>query len=125
VTSESHPVLIIEDDESIRENFQLLLELEGYAVLTASNGQEALEQLRKMISPCLILLDLMMPVMNGQEFLKAKAAEESLSSIPVCIISGVADEPDLPEVATFVSKPVDLNRLLDLVRRHCESSKRA
>jgi CheY-like chemotaxis protein len=121
MTSESHPVLIIEDEELIRENFQLLLELEGYSVFTAGNGQEGMEQLRKMTSPCLILLDLMMPVMNGEEFLKAKAAEQSLALIPVCVLSGVAKEPDLPGVAAFLPKPVDVFRLLDLIRSYCGS----
>lgn len=117
--SKSHPVLIIEDEEFIRENFQLFLELEGYPVFTASNGLEGLQQLRKMTRPCLILLDLLMPVMDGREFLEAKAADQSLASIPVCVVSGVANEPNLPGVAAFVAKPVDFNRLLDLIRRYC------
>jgi CheY-like chemotaxis protein len=123
--TESHPVLIIEDEECIRENFQLLLELEGYSVLTAGNGKEGLDQLRKTTSPCLILLDLMMPVMNGQEFLKAKAAEESLASIPVCVLSGAGTQPELPGIVAFLSKPVDFSRLLDLIRDYCGSTKRA
>jgi CheY-like chemotaxis protein len=117
----NNPVLIIEDEDFIRENFQLLLELEGYGVLTAINGRDGLEQLRKKSRPCLILLDLMMPVMNGEEFLRAKAAEETLASIPVVVLSGVAEEPDLSGVAAFVPKPVDFDALLDLIRRYCSS----
>src|SRR5262249_37619408 len=98
---------------------------EGYAVLTAGNGKEGLEQLRRVTSPCLILLDLMMPVMNGQEFLRAKAAEESLASIPVCVLSGVGSQPDLPGIVAFLSKPVDFSRLFDLIRNYCGSTKRA
>jgi CheY-like chemotaxis protein len=125
MTSESPPILIIEDEDVIRETFQLFLELEGYVVLTAGNGREGLEQLRKMTRPCLILLDLMMPVMNGEEFLKAKTTEESMSSIPVCVVSGAANIPDLPGVAACVPKPVSAESLLDLVRRYCGSSNRA
>jgi CheY-like chemotaxis protein len=117
--SDGHSVLIIEDEEFIRENLQLFLELEGYSVLTAGNGQEGLGYLRKMTPPCLILLDLLMPVMDGREFLEAKATEKSLSSIPVCVVSGVASRPDLPGVAAFVPKPIDLKRLLEVIRHYC------
>ncbi|HEX5000040.1 MAG TPA: response regulator, partial [Terriglobia bacterium] len=82
MTCERHPVLIVEDEEFIRENFQIFLELEGFQVLTAGNGREALEQLQGRERPCLILLDLLMPVMDGGEFLERKASETSLASIP-------------------------------------------
>ena len=124
MTSQMHPVLIVEDEDSIRENLQLLFELDGYAVLTASNGKEGLEQLRHAPPPCFVLLDLMMPVMNGEEFLKAKAAEESLASIPVCVFSGMANVPDLRGAATVLRKPLDLDRLLNLVQHYCGSSKK-
>ncbi|MEO5970088.1 MAG: response regulator [Bdellovibrionia bacterium] len=70
-------ILVVEDEESIRENFQLLLELEGYSVFTASNGKESLRILKTIEKPCLILLDLLMPVMNGMEFLEAKSQEDT------------------------------------------------
>ena len=119
MSSESSPILIIEDEDFIRESFQLLLELEGYSVWTADNGRHALETLREMPRPCLILLDLMMPIMNGEEFLEAKGLDESLAAIPVVVVSGVANEPELAGVTAFIPKPVDFKRLFELIRRNC------
>jgi CheY-like chemotaxis protein len=119
MTSRCKCVLVVEDEELIRENLQLLLELEGYSVFTASNGQEGLEQLRKIPHPCLILLDLLMPVMNGMEFLAAKAQEDAVASIPVCVVSGVADPPHISGITAFVKKPVEFNQLLEFVKRYC------
>lgn len=64
-------ILIIEDEKAIRETFRLALEMEGYQVNEASNGKEGLEALSTMPRPCVILLDLMMPVMNGWAFIRA------------------------------------------------------
>ncbi len=112
-------ILIVEDEELIRENLRMLLEFEGYSVVTASNGQDGLEKLRKMPHPCLILLDLLMPVMNGMEFLAEKAKEDTLASLPVCVVSGVPDKPDLPGMSHFVKKPVDFDGLIEFVKRYC------
>src|SRR4051794_37547968 len=64
-----HPVMVVEDDPDIREAVQMILEEEGYSVVTACNGAEAEAELAKMDDPCLMLLDLMMPVMSGWELL--------------------------------------------------------
>lgn len=113
-------ILIVEDEDLIRENFRMLLELEGYSpVFTARNGKEGLERLATIPRPCLILLDLLMPLMDGMEFLKAKNADETVASIPVCVVSGIADRPNLAGVVAFVKKPVDSDRLIAFVKEYC------
>jgi CheY-like chemotaxis protein len=117
-------ILIVEDEPSIRENLQMILELEGYSVFTATNGKEGLQVLRKMPRPCLILLDLLMPVLNGMEFLEAKSHEDAIAAIPVCIVSGVAEKPDLSKASGFVKKPIDLDALLNFVRNYCGTTEK-
>lgn len=118
-------ILIVEDEHIIRENLKMLLELEHYPVYTASNGKEGLEILRSMPRPCLVLLDLLMPVMNGMEFLEAKRHEDAIAAIPVCIVSGVADEPDMSNVSGYIKKPIEFDGLLKFVRKFCSPSKPA
>src|SRR5437588_809924 len=83
-------ILLVEDDTEIREEMAALLESEGYVVAQARNGQDALDQLKEMPAPCLILLDLMMPVMNGWDFRERQLADPSLKEIPTIIVSGAA-----------------------------------
>src|SRR5215471_6803603 len=85
-------VLIVEDNAEIRESLSDALEDEGYTVVTATNGQEGLDRLRKMESPCLILVDLLMPVMNGSEFISALRATDVLTTLPVVIVTAWPDE---------------------------------
>ncbi|OFZ83112.1 MAG: hypothetical protein A3K03_10095 [Bdellovibrionales bacterium RIFOXYD1_FULL_44_7] len=114
-------ILIVEDEAAIREPLQMLLELEGYPVHTASNGEEGLRVLRTIPHPCLILLDLLMPVMTGAEFLEAKSQDDAIASIPVCVVSGVADKPTLKDACTFLKKPIEFDSLLKFVRKFCGS----
>ena len=107
-------VMIIDDDVSIREAIGALLEDEGYKVLCAENGQRALDLLRDIPPPDLVLLDLMMPVMNGWEFLGAIEGDRFLSRVPVVVVSAVANEP--PAGANrCIRKPIDLPALLALL----------
>jgi len=114
-------ILIVEDEAAIREPLQMLLELEGYPVHTASNGEEGLRVLRTIPHPCLILLDLLMPVMTGAEFLEAKSQDDAIASIPVCVVSGIADKPPLRDACTFLKKPIEFDSLLKFVRKFCGS----
>lgn len=114
-------ILIVEDEPTIRDNLRMLLELEGYPVFTASNGQEGLQALYKMPRPCLILLDMLMPVMNGTEFLNAKNHEEAIAAIPVCIVSGVADNANLSGTVGFVKKPIEFDGFIRFIRTFCGS----
>ena len=72
-----------------------------------------------MPKPCLILLDLLMPVMNGMEFLEAKSHEVSIASIPVCIVSAVPKQRDQYPAVGFVKKPIEFDGLLNFIRNYC------
>ncbi len=115
------PVLVVDDDDAIRDSLSMLLEDEGYPVATASNGREALDYLHRGPRPCLILLDLKMPVMNGQEFRLAQQRDRTLSAIPVAVISAHVTKQVHVEVAAeaFLPKPVDIAVLLQTVERYC------
>jgi CheY-like chemotaxis protein len=111
-------ILIIEDDADIRESLQQVLELEGYTVYTAGNGKEGLALLQRIERPSLILLDLMMPIMNGWEFLEAQRADAQVADVPVVIVSAANDVSKISRAAEIVKKPVDLDQLLDLIARY-------
>jgi CheY-like chemotaxis protein len=113
-------VMVVEDDHAIREALRELLEDEGYRVTQASNGAEALARLRED-RPGLILLDLMMPVMDGWEFRNAIQRDPQLSSIPVVILSAdhaVAQRAGSLRVQGWLSKPFQLDQLLRTVQRY-------
>jgi len=116
-------VLVVDDDASIRESLAELLGDEGYRVQTATNGAEALSLLRPpaRLRPCVILLDLMMPVMNGQEFYAEQQRDPALATIPIVVIS--ADKNLAAKAAgingEFLPKPVRLETVLGVLGRHC------
>lgn len=116
-------VMVVDDDEDILETYAALLESAGYQVLTARNGKVALEQLRSGPRPSLILLDLMMPVMNGWTFRKELLANPNLASIPVAVFSGdyrALCEEAPPAVEAVFRKPVDLDALMLTIARHVD-----
>src|SRR5579864_3307066 len=103
-------ILVVEDDLDIREGIQEILEDEGYEVFTAGNGQEALDLLRTIPTPGLILLDLMMPVMDGHQFLELFREQAAYALVPVVVVSaGITVEP---RIAGFIKKPFDTAALL-------------
>lgn len=111
-------VLVVEDNADLRLLYRMALKNEGIEVRLAEHGQEALEFLRSSHEkPNLIILDLMMPVMDGWEFLKRKDADHALSPIPVVVCS--ASKEKLPENVLVLRKPVDLNAVLELAERYC------
>jgi CheY-like chemotaxis protein len=114
------PVLIVEDDADLRDMMAQLLSLEGLNAATVANGREALEYLHEAGRPDVILLDLMMPVMDGWEFRRRQQADPSLSSVPVIVLSALdpARAADVNANA-FLKKPLDFDRLLALVRSYC------
>ena len=113
MTSPTRPILVVEDEQDIREAVSDLLEMEGYAVATACNGQEALRVLDGPADPCLILLDVMMPVMDGHAFMERLRADDAHQHIPVVITSA---SPQVPEGArAHLRKPYELHRLLDVI----------
>ena len=122
MTAPSRPILVVEDEPDIRDAVSDLLELEGYAVQTASNGQEALELLEDAQEaesrPCLILLDVMMPVMDGHTFMARLREDGTHQRIPVVITSA---SPQVPEGArAHLRKPYELHRLLDVISTHSD-----
>jgi CheY-like chemotaxis protein len=111
-------VLIVEDDLPTRDALSQLLERDGRAIVTVSDGNEALEHLLGAPRPSLILLDLSMPRMNGWEFLRRQRADPSIAGIPTIVLSGTIAE--LPAGARQqLSKPVDPDRLMALVDQYC------
>jgi CheY-like chemotaxis protein len=115
-------ILVIEDDGGVRESLAEVLGMEGYRVHGCADGQEALGYLQSAPLPGLILLDLMMPVMNGWVFRDQQQQERLLSSVPVVLMSGVDDVAEqaaaLGTVA-YLRKPIDIEELLDTVARYC------
>ena len=115
------PVLIVEDDADLRDMMAQLLSLEGFRAATAANGREALEYLRgPEEKPDVILLDLMMPVMDGWEFRRKQQADPAVANVPVIILSALDQSraAGVPAEA-FLKKPLDFDRLLQLVRQYC------
>jgi CheY-like chemotaxis protein len=120
----AHPVLIVEDDAAIRAVLAETLLDDGYQVLTAENGAEALGALAR-VQPCLILLDLMLPVMDGFQFRATQRLMPSLATIPVVVLSAFpANVETVAELdaAAYLSKPVRLERLVATVERYCATA---
>jgi len=118
-------VLVVDDDDDLRESFRDVLEDEGYRVLTASNGYEALRTLRSEPPPSVILLDLMMPVMNGWQFRTAQQLNPELANIPVVIVTaGLNIDAATRDLAAHrcLKKPVSVEELLDAVQPLCRGS---
>lgn len=115
-------VLIVDDDHAVVESLQDFLEDEGFEVVTATDGQAALDLLRRGLRPCVILLDLMMPRLNGWEFRHEQLQDADLKDIPIVVVSAVPLSlgalAQLGDVE-FVPKPPSLPRLLAAIRRHC------
>jgi CheY-like chemotaxis protein len=116
-TTHSASVLLVEDDRDIREAVSAVLEAEGYTVLTAENGHEALKVLERG-QPCVVLLDLMMPVMNGWDFMEAVKKTRRLEDLPVVVVSAYS-ERKAEGVRRVLKKPLDVNQLLAAVADYC------
>jgi len=113
-------ILIVDDDEDIRDTIRSLLQLRGYTVDTAPDGQAGLERMRAGAPPALVILDFMMPRMNGEEFRVAQLGDPALSAVPVVLLTGAGEAasgsgPPVERIA----KPIDLQALFDTVARFC------
>ncbi|MBP9679824.1 MAG: response regulator [Bacteriovorax sp.] len=113
-------LLIIEDNKDIQNVLKTALEIEGYLIFTANNGKEGLEQLSKMPIPCMVLLDLMMPIMNGWEFADEISRDIIYSSIPIVVVSAFNDKNFNTEKNNYIQKPIDLDALLKTISKHCK-----
>ena len=116
-------ILVVEDEDDIRTLVGEALEMEGYAVIPAANGQEAIDALHAADLPDLILLDLMMPVKDGYEFRREQTAEPRWKDIPVVVMT--ADGNAIHKMrqdegaAPGLRKPVDLDELVAVINRWC------
>jgi len=114
------PVLIVEDDDDLREMMAHMLTIEGFDAATVANGREALDYLQNAERPRVILLDLMMPVMDGWEFRRQQKADPDIAPVPVIVLSALDQaRASTVDAAAFLKKPLDFDRLLELVRDHC------
>jgi CheY-like chemotaxis protein len=117
------PVLVVEDDLDIREVMRMVLEASGYQVLEAGDGAEALVVARAH-RPRLILLDLMMPGMDGFQFRESQLRDPAIATIPVVIVSGGGAVPQKAAelgAAGYLVKPTDLQRLLAVMQELCRA----
>jgi len=115
-TRQRRCVLVVDDDSGIRESLKLLLDDHGYQTYTARDGEEALELLAEIEPPVVILLDLIMPRMDGRRFLSAKKASP-LAAVPVVVITALDLDLRLDSV-DFLQKPFSPQALLKLVSHH-------
>lgn len=114
-------VLVVEDNVALREATTTAIEALGVTTIAAANGVQGLAQLKDLEPPpSMVLLDLMMPVMNGWRFLVEIEQDESIPRVPIFVLSSLADEcPRLPLVTGYIQKPLSIRRLESLVKQHC------
>ena len=118
--TEIHTVLLVEDDHDVRETIAEVLTDEGYVVVTAADGHQALEQLRGGLRPFAILLDLMMPGMNGYQFRAAQRAEPAIADVPVIVLTAdrlIDQKAAELDAAAYLRKPTPLDELLSTLER--------
>jgi CheY-like chemotaxis protein len=117
------PILVVDDDQDIRESVVEILQEQGYTAVGAQDGSEALDILHRADTvPCLILLDLMMPVMDGEAFRAKQLEDPALSEIPVVVVSAYADVEEKAQAmhtSGILKKPVQLRTLIATVQRFC------
>ena len=113
-------ILVVEDDKDLRESLCEALELEGYHAVSAENGQAALRYLATGAQPCIILLDLMMPVMDGWAFHQELMKDQKRAAIPVIVMTA-ASHARATAVAsrTVLYKPLHMGKVIDVVQEHC------
>jgi len=117
-------ILVVDDDEDIRDSISSLLQLRGYSVDTAADGADGLERMRSGAPPALVILDFMMPRMNGEEFRAAQLRDPALAAIPVVLLTGAGEGAVAGRVPVErIAKPIDLQLLFDTVARFCPLSR--
>lgn len=113
-------ILIIDDDADIRDSLRELFEDEGYAVATAQDGAEALAQLHAGEPPCVVILDLLMPGVSGNEVYAAMQSDPRLARVPVIV--STSDPSRAPSGVLIMRKPINLSGLLGAVRQYCAAA---
>ncbi len=113
-----HTVLIVEDEEDLRELMRDALQMRGYTVVTAEEGTEALRKIDAIGRPCVILLDLLMPGMNGWDFFEKVRERPELDSVPVIVHSSASSRAPAG-VTRVLQKPLAFERLVSVVAEYC------
>ena len=116
-----HTVLIVEDEEDLREMMREALESKGYSVVTAEEGRDALHKLEGIDHLCLVLLDLLMPGMNGWDFFEKMRERPELGAVPVIVHSSASGRAPAG-VTRVLQKPIMLERLISVVGEYCETN---
>ena len=112
-------ILIVDDDEDFHEAVEAAVARRGFLVQHAGNGREALQQLAAGARPDAILIDLMMPDMDGWQLLEALGQQPDLAAIPAAVMSASSNRSGLPARVGHLPKPCDLRELLELLDRMC------
>ena len=119
-------ILVVDDDPEIRESLSELLYHRGYSVLQAENGRRALDVLKTVPprTPCIVVLDLAMPVLDGHQFLQYRAEDPRLRHIPVVVLSG-NPRPihPLEGIEAYLQKPLEPEMLLEIIRKTCDEQR--
>ncbi len=115
-------VLVVDDDEDVRQALVDILEIKGYCVASAGNGKQALDYLRDAPTPDLIISDLAMPVMDGRQFRREQVKDPRLAKVPVLVISALCDRAEIDANEVLI-KPVDVDVLLTVVDRYCRGNR--
>jgi CheY-like chemotaxis protein len=111
-------ILVIEDDHDTRVSLRQSLEAEGYFIFSAANGKQGWEMLQRIKPPCLILLDMVMPLMNGEEFIRLIESDPELHMIPVVLVTAFPDKAKTLVAKALVEKPINLRMLLEVVDKY-------
>jgi CheY-like chemotaxis protein len=117
----SHQVLLIEDDTDIQNYLKSVLEVQGFHVETANNGKEGLDLLEHGHVPEIIILDLSMPIMDGEKFLERQRSNPSFGSLPVIAMTGAKDKDRPRQADEFLRKPIDINVLMNALKKYLEA----
>jgi CheY-like chemotaxis protein len=120
-----NPILVVEDDADSRVMLATVLTLQNYRVVTAANGAEAIALAREH-RPCIILLDLMMPVMDGEQFRAAQLEDPAIRDIPVVLVTAAHDGPNRAQsmgAICCIKKPLSLKEVTAHVTAHCSASR--
>jgi CheY-like chemotaxis protein len=119
-SSQPEYILVVEDDKDLREGLAEALRLEGYEVVSVEHGEAALRHLRTGAPPCMILLDLMMPVMDGWTFREELLKDQALASIPVVVMTAASSERARAVASdAILYKPLQMDAVVEVVQEHC------
>jgi len=119
-------ILVVDDDNAIRETLRAILEDEGYRVSVAANGRDALDVLEAVGPPSLCIIDLVMPVMNGWQLCAELARRPALARVPVLLVSAnshVDAPPAGLETVHVMKKPISFDRLLEYLEHYCAAGR--